>query len=169
MSRLTVIKPYNDEKLVFNKTTNRYELSFECAKALFDNNFADDDTLKKRLTKNSRKIYNYIKYHSYSGNRQVIEGLLNKTAEGRKFLFDVLLEQFEADVDSGFNDLSSAPAVNVANGQIIPREELQKNQISVDAEQIIDGNAGYFGFNICISYKFPVAIFVFFYNNLLNA
>lgn len=155
MENLHFIQPTDNEYLKWDEPTKRYELKLEYVKSELDVHFADDAVLEKRIKKNSRKIYNYIKYHSYSGNSHNIGVLLNKTEEGRQFLKDVLLEQLEADNETAFNDLSSAPAVNVANGQIIDRDELQRNQISVDTEQIIERNADYFGFNICIMTRFP--------------
>lgn len=158
MKPLNIKKPYDDQFLKFNEATKRYELTIEFVKNEFDSNFRDDKVLQRRIEKNSRKIYNYIKYHSYSGNSELINKLLNETEEGRLFLKAVLYEQMDADIETGFNDLSSQPAINVANGQIIDRPELQKNQISVDAEQIIDRNADYFGFNICVMTRFPLML-----------
>lgn len=161
MKKLNYIEPRTDSILKWNETTKRYELTLEFVKQEMDVNFADDGILEKRIKKNSRKIYNYIKYRSYSGNYQFLEKLLNHTEEGREFLRDVLLEQLEADNETGFNDLSSQPAINIGSGQEISRESLQANQISVDTEQIIDRNADYFGFNICVMTKFPPALQLF--------
>ena len=158
MENLNFIQPHTDEVLQWNNETNRYELTLEFVKSELDVHFATDEILQKRIKKNSRKIYNYIKYHSYTGNSYFIDVLLNKTEQGRKFLTDVLLEQLEADNETAFNDLSSQPAINVGTGQTIDRDELQRNQISVDTEQIINRNADYFGFNICIMTRFPPAL-----------
>jgi hypothetical protein len=161
MKTLTFIKSSDTEALKWNETTKRYELKLEFVKQEMDVNFADDGVTEKRIKKNSKKIYNYIYYHSYGANKPFIERLLNETKQGQEFLKDVLLEQFEADNETAFNDLSSQPAVNIANGQIIDRDELQRNQISVDTEQIIERNADYFGFNICVMTKFPPALILF--------
>ena len=158
MNKLNFIQPYTDETMIWNSKTNKYELSPAFVKSEMETHYADDNVLDKRIKKNSRKIYNYIKYHSYSGNSYFVDVLLNKTEEGRRFLKDILLEQMEADNETGFNDLSSQPAVNVANGNIIDRDELRRNQISVDTEQIIERNADYFGFNICLMSRFPPAL-----------
>lgn len=155
MRKLNFITPSDNESLKWNEKTKRYELKVEFVKDQLEVHFNGDKMLEDRIKKNSRKIYNYIKYHSFSGNARFIDRLLNETEEGRQFLKDVLFEQFEADNETAFNDLSSQPAVNVANGQIIDRNELIRNQISVDTEQIIDRNADYFGFNICIMTAFP--------------
>ena len=158
MENLKFIQPYTDEVLKWNDATKKYELTIQFAKSELDIHFADDGVLEKRIKKNSRKIYNYIKYRSHSGNSHFIDTLLNKTEQGRQFLKDVLLEQLEADNETAFNDLSSQPAINVGTGQEISRESLQANQISVDTEQIIDRNADYFGFNICVMTRFPPAL-----------
>lgn len=151
--KLTKIQPYSDDKLVFNQ--DKYELAFEYVKSMFDINFRNDDELKRRIAKNSRKIYNFIYYRIHSANRLIAETLLNNTEQGRKFLLDVLTEQFEADNESGYNDLSSVAPINVANGQVIDRNLLYQNQISVDAEQIIDRNVEYFGINIMYQAPLP--------------
>lgn len=158
MENLHFIQPEDNEFLKWNSQTSQYELKLEFVKSEMDVHFADDNILLKRIKKNSRKIYNYIKYNSYSGNAHCIDVLLNETEEGRTFLKDVLLEQMEADNETAFNDLSNQPAVNVVSGQIIEREELRRNQISVDTEQLIETNSRYFGFNICVMYPFPPII-----------
>ena len=157
--KLNPRKPYDDPKMYFDEEEGRYVLTIECAKDLFPNNFRDDGVLLKRLKKNSRKIYNFIHYRGASVNREVVDFLLNRTEEGRKFLYAVLTEQMEADVETGYNDLSSSPAVNVSNGQVIDRELLAQNQISVDAEQIINDSASYFGVSIVLRTQFPWAYF----------
>ena len=161
MKTLTYIEPQSTEFLKWNEETKRYELTIEFVKSQLDVHFANDGILEKRIQKNSRKIYNFIKHRSYTANHPFIEKLLNNTKEGQEFLKDVLLEQLEADNETAFNDLSSQPAVNVGTGQIIDRDELQRNQISVDTEQLIENNADYFGFNICIMTKFPPALILF--------
>jgi len=160
MNRLHIISPYNDKALILNKETGRYELTLAFVKANFDTTFQNDGVLQKRITKNSRKIYNYLFSHSYSYNNRVVSFCLDRTEEGRKFILDILSEQMEADLDSGFNNLSSTPAINVSNGQTIDRNELYRNQISVDTEQIIDRSTDYFGFNLMYQSLFPANYFL---------
>ena len=145
---LNVITPTSDNKLSWNEDLQRYELTIEYFKSLFGNNFHDDQTLLNRLKKNSRKVYNFIRYRGYAQNWKVTEFLINRTQEGRNFILAALTEQMEADAESGFNDLSSIPAVNAANGQVLDREQLYANQVSVDTEQIIENSSTYFG--VCI-------------------
>lgn len=159
MKRLTTIKPYSDSKLEWNEETKQYTLALNYCKELFDDNFRDDTVYAKRIKKNSRKIYNFISSHIFSRNRRVVEFLLQNTQEGRDFLLKILTEQMEADVESGYNDLSSNPGINVTSGQIIDRREFQKNQISVDAEQTFDSSDEFFGFRIGYQAQFPPIYF----------
>lgn len=161
MKTLNFIKPKSDSVLNWNETTNQYELTPEFVKANFDVNYSDDATLEKRIKKNSRKIYNFIRYRAYSGNFTYIKILLNRTVEGREFLKNVLLEQLEADNETGFNDLSSQPAIDMASGRELSRDSLYENQISVDTEQLIEANSEYFGFNIMVRYSFPPMVKVY--------
>ena len=126
-----------------------YILTKEFVKNELEVHYKDDETLDKRIKANSRKIYNYIYSHSYSANRPLIEKLLNNTPEGYKFLKDVLLSQMEADLETGYNDLTKQPAINMANFNTIDRNLLFINQISPDTEQILDNSRAYFkGINI---------------------
>lgn len=160
--KITVIeKPYNDEVLVFNELTGRYELTMQYVKNNFDISFANDKVLKERITKNSRKIYNVIYARSNSANKSVVEFMLHRTLQGRVFIHDLLFEQIEADLQSGYNDLSNMPAINYAKGNIIPREEQIRNQISVDTEQILDRSQQYFGINILYSSTYPFYVYNF--------
>ena len=162
MKQLHKITPYSDEKLKWNEETQQYELTLEYCKNLFDDTFADDEVYKKRIKKNTRKIYRFITNRTYSRNRPVVKNVINKTQEGRDFILELLTTQMDADVQTGFNDLSEVPAVNVSNGQIIDRNELYRNQVSVDTEQIFDDSDAYFGFRIGYQAAFPPIYFVFF-------
>ena len=160
--KITVIKkPYSDEVMTFNDLTGRYELTIQYVKDNFTINYQNDNVLKERIKKNSRKIYNVIFARSNTANKQVIDFMLNRTLQGRVFLHDLLYEQLEADLQSGFNDLSSMPAINYANGNVIPREEQIRNQISVDTEQILDRSEEYFGINLLYASTYPFYVYNF--------
>lgn len=158
--KLNIKEPYDDDKMRFDNSAKRYVLTLEYAKAEFPDTFRDDGVLSKRLNKNSRKVYDFIYYRGASCNRSVVEFLINRTEQGREFILQVLAAQMEADAESGYNDLSSTPAINVSNGQVIDRNLLAQNQICVDAEQIIDGSASYFGQSIVSRTQFPFYYFV---------
>lgn len=160
--KITVVnEPYDDDKLVFNEKTGRYELALPHVKSQFDITFRDDGILQRRITKNSRKIYNVIYARSNSYNKGVIAFCLNRTKEGRRWLYDLLMEQIEADLETGFNDLSSQPAINYMNGRITPREEQIRNQITVDTEQVLDRSVDYFGINLMYQSMFPSYVFIY--------
>lgn len=146
--RLTYMQPTNDENMEFDTSTAHYLLTLQFVKSEFDINFKDDETTMKRIKKNSRKIYNVLFARAYSANAKLLWYVLNNTKEGRAWLFDMLKEQFEADNESAYNDLSSQPAINMSSGSVIAREELARNQISFDTEQIMERSATYLGFNV---------------------
>ena len=155
MKILTIVKPQSDAKMEWDSASKRYVLAMGYFKDEFGSNFHDDGVLLKRLKQNSRKVYNFIRYRSYSQNWEVVEFMLNHTQEGKDFLLELLSTQMEADNETGYNDLSNAPAVNVANGQVLDRNQLIANQLCVDAEQIIDSSSTYFGVPICFATCYP--------------
>ena len=162
MKQLHKIKPYSDNQLAWNENTQQYELTLEYCKDIFESNYVDDEVYQKRIRKNSRKIYRYIQNHVHSYNLPLVTRLINETEEGRAFMREILTTQMDADIETGFNDLSSTPAINLSNGQVIDRNELYRNQICVDAEQVFDDSHKYFGFRIGYQQPFPPIYFVFF-------
>lgn len=162
MKTLHKIKPYSDEKLTWDENSEQYVLTKQYFKATYDSVYADDGVLEKRLRENSKLIYRFIKNRTYSRNRPVVKNVLNYTQEGRDFIFELLDAQISADAETGYNDLSKTPAINVANGQIIDRNELYRNQVCVDAEQVFDDSDSYFGFRIGYQCPFPPIFFVLF-------
>ena len=160
MKQLTTIKPYSDEKLTWNETLKQYELAFKFCKAEYPSNFADDDTLKRRIKKNTRNVYRYVEYHVNSYNKKIVNAIISHTEEGRQFIFDLLSTQFESDVDSGYNDIGDTSAINVANGQIIDRNEIRRNLVSVATEEVFDNSQSYFGINIGYQAPFPSYYFI---------
>ena len=155
MKPLNYIKPYSDESLKYVEQTEQYELTREYCKNNFESTFKNDDILDRRIEKNSNKIYDFIFSRVHTSNTQVVKKILNETEQGRAFILKLLTYQMEADTETGYNDLTKAPAVNVSNGQVIPREELLRNQVTVDVEQLLNNNARYLGINIWYSAQFP--------------
>lgn len=158
--KLTIYtKPYDDEKIKFNTITGRYELTIQAVKSACDVNFKDDATLEKRITQTSRIIYNYLFSRSYSGNKQVVQFLLDRTEEGRKFLFEILMAQMLADNETAYNDLTKLPSINMSTGQAFDRNVIYSNRVCLDAETIADNNDVYFGVNILVQIRFPFDMF----------
>lgn len=155
MKALKFITPYSDESLEYDSDTHQYKLTRGYCKSAFDYTFKNDQTLDRRIEKNSDKIYNFIFSRVHSSNNQVVDKILSSTEQGRKFILKLLAIQMEADIQSAYNDLTLAPAVNVSNGQVIPREELQRNQAVVDVEQLLNCSARYLGVNIWYAAAFP--------------
>lgn len=162
MKTLHKIKPYSDEDLIWNEKTKQYELTLEYFKANYDENFVDDEETKKRLHENSKLVYRFIKIRTCSYNRRIVNNVINFTQEGREFIKEMLSTQMEADVDSGYNDLSKQPAINLANGRDIDRALLSANEVSVPTEEIWDSSDDYFGFRLGYQAPFPAIYFVMF-------
>lgn len=149
---------FNDDKLIFNEKTKQYELTLQVVKNSFDVDFNDDGVLQRRISKNSRNIYNYIYSHSYSGNRKLTEFFINETIDGRNFIFDALMSQMEADIESGYNSLVDQPTIDFKSGSVINRNEVIKNQVSVATENILLNSMGYFGFNVVYAAPYPLRV-----------
>ena len=161
MKTLNIItQPYDDEMLVYNAETGRYELTLAEVKTLVDAMpFKNDNIVKRRIKENSRVCYNYLINHSNTANRQVINFMINKTEEGRKFIHDLLVAQMESD------SIGRMPTVNVQSGQVMDRYTIRENQLCLNAENVIDDSNNYFGFNICYMLPYPSGIFLYVYNN----
>lgn len=161
MKTLHAIKPTTDSKLKWNEESERYELTLEYCKSEFEDNFRDDEELKRRIKRNTKVVYGFIRYRVASYNREIVKRVLNNTKEGRDFIFEMLTTQMDADVETAYNDLAKQPAINMANGQIIDRNQIWANQVSVETEQIFDDSDAYFGFRIGYQAPLPRNLLVF--------
>lgn len=157
--KIEITNIYDDSSLKMNKETGRYELTMEYVKANLDMTLKDDGILQKRITKNSRLVYNFIMGKIYSGNNRVVTFFLNRTKQGRRFLTDILLTQMEADMSSGYNDIGDTPAINLSNGSAIDRNVIKANIVSVNTEDYLDRAVEYFGFNLFASCLLPPIYF----------
>lgn len=159
MKELNIITPYDDESLVYNQVSGRYELTLAYCKENFEENFKNDSVLKRRIRENTRTVYYYITTHVATWNKPVVNFLLNRTEQGRKFLLELLDAQMQADILTGYNDTAFMPAINF-NGQDKDREEIKRNTICVAAEQIFLDSDSYFGFRIDYHGQFPPYLFM---------
>lgn len=122
--------------------------------------------MQKRITKNSRTVYNYLMSKTHSQNKSVVNFFLNKTEMGRKFLLDILSAQMESDLEFGTNDLGITPLVNTTNGQIIDRTRVMQNILCISAEQVLDNSTSYFGgINLFVAVLLPYSYFKFVRDN----
>ena len=158
---LTILKePYSDEQLEFDELTGRYQLKLGFVKNEFDMTFKSDGVLKRRIKNNSKTVYHFLYMRSNSANYFVLDFLLRRTEEGRKFLLEILLEQMEADLETGYNDIAKQPAINFANGQVMNRDEIQRNLVSVATENLIYSSSKFFGFNAITQAVLPSQLFM---------
>lgn len=153
------ITPYSDEKMLYNETTNQYELTIAWVKSNFGNPFADDNVLEQRIKRNTRKVYNYIFSHGYSGNRKAIIAIITYTEEYRQYIYDALFSQMESDLASGYNDQDLYVAKNKDE-----RELQQLNQVSVNTENILKSSNGYGGINLLYAGVFNYSVYLDFWS-----
>jgi len=153
------IETYNDNKLTFNQDTGFYELDMGFVKQEFGNPFTDDGVLRVRIKRNSLKVYNYIFSHAYSGNRKVIQAIINHTNEYRKYVFDALYSQMMADLASGYNDQALFTPQNKDE-----RDMQFLNEVSVSTENILENSKGYGGINLLYAGVFYPNVYLEFMN-----
>lgn len=147
------IEPSTDENLEWTGT--QYVLTKSFIKKNFDVAYKDDGVLDRRRRKNSNVVYAVLMTRVAQVNVPLAKWVLANTEEGKAFMRDILAEQMEADLFYGYNDLGQTSAINVANGQIIPREEITKNLLCPSAEMMLENATNYFPFNLFVQYKYP--------------
>ena len=137
------ITPYSDAKMLYNEKLNNYELTPSYIKATYGNTFTDDAVLERRIRKNTKKVLGYINAHTNSGNIRLVNSLILKTEEYRKWFFDALDNQMEADLASGYNDNDLYVA---RNGE--ERAMQSVNEVSVATQQVLESSRAYGGINL---------------------
>ena len=152
------IQPFSDDTMLYNETTKQYELRLAWVKENFGNPFADDGVLEMRIKRNTRKVYNYIFSHSFSGNRKAITAVINHTQEYRDYIKDALISQMESDLASGYND----------QDLYVPRTKDERdlqyvNQVSAGTENILKASNGYGNINLLYMGAFPYMIYLEFW------
>ena len=72
--KLTIYsEPLNDNSMVFNTKTKKYELTIQEVKANFEIPFTDDGVLEARIKKNSRAVYGYIYAMGAPCNKRLVD------------------------------------------------------------------------------------------------
>lgn len=160
MKNLTLIQPYSDDSLTYNSFNKRYELTKEYCKNEFATTFADDGILERRIKLNTRIVYNYIDKHIATVNKNVVDFLLNRTEQGRKFILELLTQQMYADIETGYNDLGYQPAINFTGSNDKDREQIKINSLCVAAEDIFYNSDIYFGIRLDYRMTFPYQYFM---------
>lgn len=155
MKRLVLIKPYSDDSLTYDEITDRYQLTREFCKKNFEITLKSDLILDREIERNTDNVYDFIFSKVNTLNMNVVKNLLNKTEEGRKLILKALTYQMEANLESGFNSTGKIPLVNPSNGQILQREEVARNQVSVEVERLLNNSNLYLGINIFYQGTFP--------------
>lgn len=155
MTSLKIIETYNDEYLEYDKVHQEYELTLSIAKTYVGNVYKDDNELKRRIKLNSMIVYNYIYNHGNTNNKKYTRFILNRTEQGRNFILRCLESQLIADSKSGYNDLGSENLIDVATGNVIDREKIRQNLVSVNTEElIVNSKADLCGYSVINPYPY---------------
>ena len=136
--------PTNDTKMIYDYDNHRYVLNHESngehlnyAKA-----YGSIENIRATLRSISRTIYNYIYAHNHTLNRDYVEYLLATDTELRNVIYEVMLAQLIADVESGVDSVKSQAGINFESGGVIDRNARIENTISIDAEMILRNSNG---------------------------
>lgn len=149
MNTLKIIEPFDDDALKFDKVNDRYELTISYTTNLVKNPYTDTNEMQRRIKLNSMIVYNYIYNHGNTNNKKYTRFILNHTEQGRKFILQCLESQIIADSKSGLNDLGSENLVDMNNGNIIDRDKIRENLVSVNTEElIVNSKADLCGYNV---------------------
>ena len=152
---MNVIQTYEDEKMRFDQSLNMYVLKMAEVKEKLEDTIQDDGKLAKRITKNSRTVYNYIHAVGHSANRPFVDFLINRTEEGRKLIYEALLTQMEADLENGYNSILNEPRIDLRANQVIDEGAFVSSQITIATRQILEGAPGTLGINILCQSQYP--------------
>ena len=152
---MNVIQTYEDEKMRFDQSLNMYVLKMAEVKEKLEDTIQDDGKLAKRITKNSRTVYNYIHAVGHSANRPFVDFLINRTEEGRKLIYEALLTQMEADLENGYNSILNEPRIDLRANQAIDEGAFVSSQITIATRQILEGAPGTLGINILCQSQYP--------------
>lgn len=138
------MKPYNDNLMIYDYDAHRYILNHEgsgehlnIAKA-----YGSIENIKTQLRSISRTIYNYIYLHSHSNNRDFLEYMLATEPSLRKVLYEAMLSQVIADVESGVDSVKNQATINFENGQAMERTGVFGAMLSPEAQGIIMSGDG---------------------------
>lgn len=154
--------------MTFDSDVERYVLTLSHVKQELEIPFRDDGVTERRLKKNSRIVYQYIYSHSFSANSKIIKYLINNTASGKRFIYDLLFTQFEADCESGYNDIGIQPYIDAKSKQAIEHDKIEENMLSAQTLQIIESCSTYFnGLNIMCKCAYPRSVYLRFMENKL--
>ena len=138
------MKPYNDNLLIYDYDTHRYLLNHEgsgehinIAKA-----YGSIENIKAQLRSIARTVYIYIYSHSHSNNRDFLEFMLATEPSLRKVLYEAMLSQLIADVESGVDSVKNQAGINFESGQSMDRIGLFGAMVSPEVQAILMNGDG---------------------------
>lgn len=141
---MALIQPYDDNKLIYDKENHRYILNYQGVGDHVDAGQAYGTIEKQRAIMNqiSRTVYNFIYNTTNKKNKDYVEFKLATESNLRNVIYEAMLSQLLADVESGANSVKTQTGVNIENGSVMDRTALMRNMISLETEMILTTGDG---------------------------
>lgn len=128
--------PTNDAKMIYDYDNHRYVLNYQgngehvnLAQA-----YGSIENIRTQLNSISRSVYNYIYSQGHTGNRNYVEYLLASEKSLRDVIYNAMLSQLIADIESGVDSVKNQVGLNLETGGAIDRKLLFRHMISPEAE-----------------------------------
>lgn len=131
------VKPSDTLNAHYDKNKHMWVLNASFLRLLNPN--LSDDELSRKAERYSRHIYAYL-YRDVVAtfNKRFVEWLISCTEQGKEIMLEALVEQAEADADSGIDSLSLSSPVDLTNGVSIDEKTLRNGSIAVFAKDTLN-------------------------------
>ena len=151
-----IIKPYTDNKLVWDNERHQYNLALSYAKNfMLTLPYGSDQIAERELKNHARVLYNYIFNRINGRNRPIVEFCLNCTEKGRKLILEALESVLRADCSGGYNDNAIQNPIDFNSGNVIDRYNILGNIVNVECEIILENSETQLGLNILYRSVYP--------------
>ena len=149
--------PTNDTYMTYSLADHRYILTIAAANDICNaaEYFGGDDKTQRVLNSISRTIYDYIHSFGAPRNKFFVDYQIATRTSLREVIFNAMIAQLEAHIESGLDDLKKQSGVNIENGLVIDQRVLKEHSLCVAAKDLLANGDG--EFNICYagSYDAP--------------
>lgn len=146
---LELIETISNEQLEWNALTRQYRLTLNAIREIVGNAYKNDEVARQRSILNSANVYSYIYNRGCTANKKYTEFIINRTKQGKELIFQALMYQILADAQNGYNDIPNQNPIDFSNGSTIDREQIRKNKVAVNVEDLLDNSQAYLnGYNV---------------------
>lgn len=129
------IKPYDDDKLIYDKRLHRYRLADN---AVGNDIYVNNRIKMMRLNSQALSLYSWI-YNHNPYNKYLVEYILAHNEECRNMIYDALMECFIADTTTNYG-AGKYQYGNVDIQRYADDRALQEKLIPISARIVIQNN-----------------------------